>query len=183
LLSMNSSKLKYLQFTFLFLIAASVTSYAQNKIQFKQMSFDEAIAEAKKSNKIVFVDVRGIKVPEMNVKVENEIFTVDSVANFFNKNCISIQMNMNTEEGKAFGKKLVMLMYPVYVFHSPDGDQLEFTNSGSILKDPSILMEKARLSLEVARQKRENTRSITFNEDTWKALLAKAKQENKLIFL
>jgi thioredoxin-related protein len=164
-------------------LAAALSMYGQKAIQFRDMDFEQAVAEAKKTNKIVFVDVRGMKLSPMNERVEKEVFTLDSIADFFNQNCINIHVNMATDEGKKFAPRLAMLMYPVYVFHNGDGDQLDFTNSGAVLKDPAALMAKARTSLAEAKLKSENTRSISFNADNWKGLLAKAKKENKLIFL
>ncbi|MES1250224.1 MAG: DUF255 domain-containing protein, partial [Chitinophaga rupis] len=147
------------------------------------MTFDEAIAKAKSQKKIVFVDVRGMNANSYNEKVDKDIFTLDSVADFFNANVISIRMNMNSEEGKKFAPRLAMLMYPVYVFHGSNGDQLDFTNAGTVTKDPAVLMEKARSSLAINKQKNANTRSITFAKDSWKDVLKKAKAQNKLIFL
>jgi thiol-disulfide isomerase/thioredoxin len=176
----NSAKRWMLLF---FLLTGGLYVFAQKAVHFQDMSFEEAVVQAKKSNKIVFVDVQGMKRPPMNERVEKELFTVDSIADFFNQHCISIHVNMNTDEGKKFAPRLAMLMYPVYVFHDGDGNQLDFTNAGSVLKDPAILMMKARTSLAEAKLKSENSRSISFDADNWKALLAKAKKENKLIFL
>lgn len=161
----------------------SLTTYAQGTLRFEKMNFEEAVKKAKETNKIVFVDVRGARPSAMNERVEKEIFTIDSIADFFNKHFISIQVDMSTEEGKKFAPKLVMLMYPVYVFHDVDGDQLDYTNSGLVLKDPGTLMLKARTSIAEAKLKSQNTRDIAFDNSNWKALLAKAKKENKLIFL
>jgi len=182
IMKITTSSAKQWMFLTLFM-TGGLSVFAQETVHFRDMSFEEAAAEAKRSNKIVFVDVHGMKLPPMNERVEKEIFTVDSIADFFNQHCISIHVNMNTEEGKKFAPRLAMLMYPVYVFHDGDGDQLDFTNAGSVLKDPATLMAKARTSLAEAKLKSENSRSISFNSDNWKALLAKAKKENKLIFL
>jgi len=180
---MKTVKLNATLFLLFISVAGILSAGAQAAIKFQNMSFEEAMAQAKKNNKIVFVDVHGAKLSPMSEKVEKEIFTVDSIADFFNRNCISIQVDMSTEEGKKFAPHLAMLMYPVYVFHDGNGDQLDFTNAASVLKDISVLMAKARSSLAEAQLKNENTRSISFNSDRWKALLAKAKKENKLIFL
>jgi thioredoxin-related protein len=152
-------------------------------VKFRDLTFDQAIAEAGKTNKIVFVDVTGANVPNMNKKVEEEIFTIDSVADFFNKHCIAIHVDMSTEEGKKFAPRLAMLMYPVYVFHDRAGDQLSFISASQILKDTSSLMGKARASLATAKQKAENKRHIVFETGSWETILAKAKSEHKLVFL
>ncbi|HVW60098.1 MAG TPA: thioredoxin family protein, partial [Puia sp.] len=157
--------------------------HAQKSIHFEDIGFDEAVAKAKAQKKIVFVDVRGINPNSYTDKVEKEVFTSDSVAGFFNAHCINIRINMGSEEGKKFAPRLAMLMYPVYVFHGRNGDQLDFTNAGTILKDPAVLMQKARSSLEIDRIKNANTRSITFTKDSWKNILQKAKSSGKLVFL
>lgn len=156
---------------------------AQTEIKFRDLTFDQAMAEAAKTNKIIFVDVTRNTPGKMSLQVEKEVFTADSIAKFFNNNCISIRVNMNTDEGKKFAPRLAMLMYPVYVFHDKDGSQLSFISSSQILKDPASLMQKARASLYTAQQKVANTREIKFEESSWKAALAKAKKENKLVFL
>lgn len=156
---------------------------AQKSIHFENIGFDEAVEKAKSQKKIVFVDVRGMGTNAFTEKVDKEIFTLDSIADFFNANVISIRVIMNSEEGKKFAPKLAMLMYPVYVFHGSNGDQLDFTNSGSVTKDPGVLMEKARSSLATNKLKNSNTRAITFTKDSWKDILGKALFQNKLIFL
>jgi thiol:disulfide interchange protein len=166
------------------LIACSHYSFAQHKtVTFEDITFDEAMAKAAKSHKIVFVDVTRAEPSKMESQVENDIFSIDSIAQFFNDHCISIRVNMNSPEGKKFAPRLAMLMYPVYVFHDKTGDQLSFIGAAQILKDTASLMQKARASLATARQKEVNTRSIAFTKGSWKEVLAKAKKENKLIFV
>jgi thiol:disulfide interchange protein len=166
------------------LIACSSDSFAQNKtVKFEDITFDEAMAKAAKTHKIVFVDVTRAEPTKMELQVENDIFSIDSIARFFNDNCISIRVNMNSAEGKKFAPRLAMLMYPVYVFHDKTGDQLSFIGAAQILKDTSSLMDKARASLAIAKQKEVNTRRIAFTKSSWKEAMAKAKKENKLIFL
>lgn len=156
---------------------------AQKAIHFEDIGFEEAVEKAKAQKKIVFVDVRGMNSNAFTEKVDKEIFTLDSIADFFNANIISIRVIMNSEEGKKFAPRLAMLMYPVYVFHGSNGDQLDFTNSGSVTRDPGVLMEKARSSLATNKLKNSNTRAITFTQDSWKDILGKALFQNKLIFL
>jgi thioredoxin-related protein len=157
--------------------------HAQKSVHFQDLTFEEATQKAKKEKKIVFVDVRGMNTNSFTDKVDKEIFTLDSIADFFNAHCISIRMNMGSEEGKKFAPRLAMLMYPCYVFHSHVGDQLDFTNAGSITKDPGVLMAKARSSIDIDKIKNANTRSITFTKDSWTNVLQQAKAAHKLIFL
>ena len=156
---------------------------AQERIKFEDLTFDKAMAESAKAGKIIFVDVQNNNPNAMVQKVEDSVFVIDSIAEFFNKNIISIRIDMNTEEGQKFAPRLAMLMYPVYVFHDKNGDQLSFTNASEILKTPGTLLEKAIASLRTAQEKVTNTRHIAFDKSNWSTLLAKAKKENKLIFV
>lgn len=172
------------KFTVLFcLLLCGAALQAQKSIHFENIGFDEAMQKAKARKKIVFVDVRNKNPNSYTDKVDKEIFTLDSVANFFNAHCINIRIDMTTEEGKKFAPRLAMLMYPVYVFHGRNGDQLDFTNAGAVTKDPAVLMQKARASLAIDQVKNANTRSITFTKDSWKNILQKAKASGKLVFL
>ena len=157
--------------------------HAQERIKFQNLTFDEAMVESVKTGKIIFVDVQNNNPNAMVQKVEDSVFVIDSIAEFFNRNIIPIRINMNTEEGRKFAPRLAMLMYPVYVFYDKNGDQLSFTNSYEIIKNSGRLMEKAIASIRTAQEKETNTRQISFDKSNWNALLAKAKKENKLIFL
>lgn len=166
----------------MFTLCCSVT-YAQQSVQFEDLSFEAAVAKAKATGKLVFVDVRGMNVQQVMKDVETQVFTQDSVAGFFNSNCINIRVNMNSEEGKKFAPHLAMLMYPVYVFFDKDTTQIDYVSAGMVAKDHSLLMGKARKALSEAQMRATNTCAITFTKGSWKELLAKAKKENKLIFL
>lgn len=181
---MNMKKSAFMLLTAILLSNAFNESvYAQSEIKFRDLTFDQAMLEAGKTNKIIFVDVQNNRISDANKEVESTVFATDSVVRFFNEHVIPIRINMSTDEGKKFIPRLAMLMYPVYVFHDKTGDQLSFLNAGQILKDPGLLMQKARESLATAYTKSINDRHILFNDHSWKEILAKAKKENKLIFV
>jgi thioredoxin-related protein len=165
------------------LLAPSLFVQAQKTVQYEQLTFEEAMAKAKKEKKIIFTDVQHSTSGPANEQVVREVFPVDSVARFFKDHVIAIKIDMHSEEGKKFAPRLAMLMYPAYIFYTNTGDQLSFTNAGSVSKDPASLMVKARESWAVAREKEANKRSIVFTKGTWDALLEKARKEKKMIFL
>ncbi len=173
------------KFPFLFVLAICFSNLlqAQSQVRFKDLTFDQAMYEAGKTNKIIFVSVLNKTLSEALQKGENEIFSMDSIADFINKNCIAIRIDMSTDEGKKYVPYLQMLMYPVYVFHDSKGDQLSFINPTLAIKNPSDLMAKAREADHIAQVKRENKRSIVFDESSWDKVLAKAKKSGKLIFV
>lgn len=180
---MKTSKTKSILLLAAFLFSGLMAS-AQNGIKFEKMSFAKAQEVAQKEGKIIFVDVQrgGGNKGEIFEKVEKEVFTIDSIADFFNNNCVNIIMDMSSEEGKAFAPNLNMLMYPAYVFYAAKGDPLQNTHVGAVSKDPGVLMQKARASAAVADVKSQNTRKVTFEKGSWAEVVKKAKKEGKLIF-
>ncbi|WP_343532805.1 thioredoxin family protein [Pedobacter sp.] len=94
---------------------------AQTKtINFEKLTFQEALAKAKKENKPVFVDCYTTwcipcKQMEMNV------FTQDSVADFYNKNFINIKIDMEKGEGPSLRKTYTVEAYPSYLIVEADG--------------------------------------------------------------
>lgn len=181
---MKSVKRAALQLgTFIVLMLPFSVVQAQKGVHFEDLTFDQAMAKAKKTGKIIFVDVERMNPSAQSEQAEKEVLSIDSVSRFFKEHCISIKMNMGSEEGKKFAPRLAMLMYPVYVFHDSNGEQLGFISPGAVTKTPSLLMAKARESLATAKVKMKNKRSITFSKSKWSDLLALAKKENKMIFL
>lgn len=175
--------MKQISFLILLTIFSTFLADAQSKIKFRNITFEQAMSEAEKTNKVIMVDVRNNNTNAMVEKAEKEVFSVDSIAGYINDNCIPITINMNTDAGKEYAPRLQMLMYPVYVFHDKKGDQLNFINSAEIVKDPNSLLAKANDAIRTAEVKDENTRQISFEKKDWKDLLAEAKKEKKLIFV
>ncbi|WP_256006354.1 thioredoxin fold domain-containing protein [Pedobacter deserti] len=155
----------------------------QTGIKYENISFDQAMSQAEKTGKIIFADVQRNTPTELNLKAEQTVFTIDSIADFFSKHIIAIKIDMHSDAGKAFAPRLNMLMYPAYVFYDAKGAEIGYTNAAVVTKDPGVLMEKARSAAATAKIKMENKRSVAFRSEGWNNLLALAKKEGKLIFL
>ena len=87
------------------------------------------------------------------------------------------------DRGKAFAPKLVMNMYPTYAFFMPNGDILGTVSPFLLPKNPELFLERGKKAWEQAEVKRNNKRSIVFEEMGLKEALEKAKKENKLVFI
>lgn len=88
-------------------------------IQFEDLSLSEAQAKAKAENKFVFVDFytdwcRPCKV------MEQEVFTVDSIADFFGQHFIAIRVNAEREQ-QSLVTALGIKAYPTLTFYEPKG--------------------------------------------------------------
>lgn len=141
------------------------------KVAFKNLSFEDALALAKKENKMVFIDAftdwcRPCKLMELHV------FSLDRVADFYNENFIPLKIDFGKER-PDLAKKYEVKGYPSFLFINADGDVVH-TAGGYQEAEPFI---------EEGKKAIKKFDGIEFHAGTWSEALAKAKKENKLIFL
>lgn len=170
------------------IVALSLTVSAQKqKTVFRDLTWEQAAQMAEKEGKIVLVNaMMKPRTPQDQQKVDQAaraLFTQPEVADFCKKNIIAIQIDMSSEAGRAFAPKMVMYMYPTYAFFMPNGDILGVASPFLAMKDPALLLKAGEKALESAKIKRQNSRSIAFEELTLEQAFAKAKKENKLVFV
>jgi thiol:disulfide interchange protein len=84
---------------------------------------ETALAKAKKTNKVVFIDFYTTWCAPCRV-MEESVFRDEDVANYMNENCISIRVN--AEKGKGPDRKLEYAVdaYPTMLVYSPNGDEV-----------------------------------------------------------
>lgn len=93
----------------------------ENKgIQFFEGTYTEALAKAKKENKLVFLDAYTSWCHYCK-KMSAYVFSKPKVGEYFNENFINVKMNMEKGEGPALGKKLGVRAYPTLIFLDGDG--------------------------------------------------------------
>jgi len=85
---------------------------AQNKqIAFEIGNFASLLAKAEKENKLIFIDAYTTWCGPCK-KMAKEIFTMDTVANYFNRTFINYKFDMEKGEGIEFAKKYQVNCYP-----------------------------------------------------------------------
>ena len=102
---------------------------------------------------------------------------------FCKQHVVAIRIDMASEAGIEVAPKLVMNMYPTYGFFMPNGDILGTVSPFLLAKNPELFLERGKKAWEQAEVKRNNKRSIVFEEIGLKEALEKAKKENKLVFI
>jgi thiol:disulfide interchange protein len=154
------------------------------QVTFLDLSWDQALKMAKEQQKVIFVDVYrdGIQ-EEPRQQMANEVFTQAEVASILNDQMISIRIDMSTDAGRAFAPKLQMNMFPLYGFYSSSGDLLKTARAGSVINQNEDFVMIAKESMQMNRERMQNTRSIIFLDQKWDELLAIAREQNKLIFV
>ena len=130
--------------------------------------------------------MRKARTPEDQRKqdvAERKLFSTPEIMDYCNQHVIAIHIDMGSEAGKAFAPKLMMNMYPSYGFFMPNGDILGVVSPFLLAQKPEKFMEVGNKVLKDAVVKRNNTRSIRFEEIGLEDVMAKAKKENRLIFI
>lgn len=179
--------LKIVGFACLFVVLTISVNAQKYKSVFKKLTWEQAAEQAQKEGKIVLVDaMRKARTPEDQRKqdvAERKLFSTPEIMDFCNQHVIAIHIDMGSEAGKAFAPKLMMNMYPTYGFFMPNGDILGVVSPFLLAQKPEKFMEVGNKVLKDAVVKRNNTRSIRFEEIGLKDVMAKAKKENRLIFI
>lgn len=149
---------------------------------FLPLTWEQASIVAARENKLVFVDVMSSGMKQDAAK-EKALFTNPRVAHFLKRNAVMIRMDMSTPAGTAFAPRLLMNMYPLYAFFMPYGDLLATASPYVVGGDPLKLVEAGEKALQAAQVKRDNSRSIRFEDRTLEQALELARQTGKMVFV
>jgi len=137
----------------LLLLSLGTTGKAQNRvINFEKLTFQEALAKAKKENKNVFVDCFTTWCIPCK-RMEADVFTLDSVADYYNQNFINIKVDMEKGEGPALKKTYTVEAYPSYLIVDADGKVKNKYVGGMSPKD---FLANARKGLGTSEEARLN---------------------------
>jgi len=127
---------------FLFLVTASL-DYAQ-EIKFYEGSFEEAKEEAKKENKLLFIDVYADWCKPCKMLSE-QIFTLKNVSTYFNNKFINFRMNADLAIYASFLKENKIQGLPTLLFIDNNGNIVNRTigmlNSYSLLRSAKIALK------------------------------------------
>lgn len=108
---------KVLGVLFALFLCANVFSQG---IDFQHVSFDEALAKAKKENKMVFMDCYTTWCGPCKALAKN-VFPQKEVGDYFNSNFVCIKMDMEKGEGPALLKKYEIIGFPTLLYLAADG--------------------------------------------------------------
>lgn len=115
--------MKTLSLTCTLAISVLITGQAtaQNrKIAFEHGNFSEIKAKAKKENKLIFVDAFTTWCGPCKQMAKN-VFTNDTVADYFNANLVNAKIDMEKGEGLEIAKQYEVQCYPNLLFIDGDG--------------------------------------------------------------
>ena len=117
-------------------------------VKFEDCSFDEALALAAKSGKLLFMDCYTSWCGPCKMLSE-KIFPLKEVGDFFNQHFINIKMDMEKGEGKDLAKRYKVRSYPTLLVLDAKGNIVHPLSGARPPKDLLVLMARA-LSEETA---------------------------------
>jgi len=113
---------------FLLITFISFQTHAQG-IEFFHGTWKEAIEQANKEDKIVFVDAYAEWCGPCKRMAKN-VFTQKEVGEFFNKNFINLKLDMEKADGMTFGAKYPVSAFPTLFFLDTKGEIVKKVTGG-----------------------------------------------------
>lgn len=111
----------YIKTLFVFLILVAVqTSYAQG-IQFFEGTWAEALSEAKRQDKLIFIDAYATWCGPCK-RMAKEVFPQQEVGQFFNRYFINLKLDMERGEGLIFREQYPVAAFPTLYFINGNGE-------------------------------------------------------------
>jgi len=113
-------------------------------INFEHGTFSEALAKAKKEDKMIFVDVYATWCGPCKWMSANA-FMDEEVGDYFNENFVSLKMDGEKGEGPDFMMKYALDAYPSLLFFSPEGELVKKMAGGL---DSNDLMKLGKQAID-----------------------------------
>ncbi len=113
--------MKYIIFLLLFF--ASPFLFSQG-IEFFEGTWEEAKVKAVEEEKLIFVDAYATWCGPCK-RMSKNVFTQEAVGDFYNKMYISLKIDMEKPEGRAFSREFPVSAYPTLFFMNEKGELLK----------------------------------------------------------
>jgi thiol-disulfide isomerase/thioredoxin len=123
--SLKSNTMKKLILITFFLVTMALSDgFSQgNSIQFLEKPWPEIVAQAKKENKLIFMDAYATWCGPCKWMAAN-IFTNDSVADYYNRMFVCTKFDMEKGEGLTLRKTYEVKAYPTLLFINANGEMV-----------------------------------------------------------
>lgn len=90
------------------------------EIKFENITFNQALAKAKKENKMVFMNVYAVWCGPCKL-LQKTTFKTDKVADSFNKSFVNINVDAEKGEGIELSRRYDVTAHPLMLVISPSG--------------------------------------------------------------
>jgi thiol-disulfide isomerase/thioredoxin len=161
--------MKSIIFAIAFIILVIPPADAQHRqINFEDGKWKDILEKSKKENKMIYLDCYAVWCGPCKWMAKN-VFTNDTVADFYNSNFVNVEMDMEKGEGIELAKQFGIQAYPTMLYLNSSGEIIHrtcgstsvanFTENGKDALDPA-----KQLATAVKKFNGGNTNaSIAFN--------------------
>ena len=136
-------------FTTLISILTLSTSHAQG-IDFFEGTWEEALEAAKVQEKIIFVDAYAVWCGPCK-RMSKDVFPNKMVGDFYNRNFISVKMDMERGEGLTFRKKYPVSAFPTLFYIDHNGKVVQKVKGARGVEGFIQLGQKALASIDYSQ--------------------------------
>jgi len=137
-------------FVLFFLLFISFSSIGQG-IEFVHVTWQEALEEAKKEKKLLFVDSYAQWCGPCKRMAKNE-FVKPEVGEVFNSNFVNLKLDMETKNGRTFDSQYPVSAYPTMFFLSGDGKVVKKVKGGKKGEQLIALAKEAIKSYDTSEE-------------------------------
>ncbi len=95
-----------------------------NSIKFVSSSWEEIKSRAARENKLIFMDAYASWCGPCK-KMEKEVFTLDTVADYFNSNFINFKIDVDSDQGNVLASYYNINLIPTYLFLDSLGNVIQ----------------------------------------------------------
>lgn len=130
------------QILFALFLIISFSQVRAGGIEFFHGTWEEALEMAQSQDKLIFVDAYTTWCGPCK-KMSRNVFTQASVGDFYNKNFISMKIDMEKKDGRKFQRKYPVSAYPTLYYIGGDGKAVHMTKGGRSPEDFIALGQEA----------------------------------------
>ncbi|MEC3908836.1 thioredoxin domain-containing protein [Tamlana sp. 2201CG12-4] len=149
-------------------------------IEFQSYTFDDALAKAKKEDKLIFIDCYTQWCGPCKVLTKS-IFPQKEVGDFFNKKFISLKMDMEAGEGINLAKKYTISAYPTLLFLDANGDvirkEVGMKRADELIKNAKDAANPYNTQEALVKRYANGERDLEFLNLYVRSLLASGKKD------
>ena len=132
------------QLIFSLLVLFLATSVQAGGIDFFHGTWEEALEKAKKEDKLIFVDAYTTWCGPCK-RMSKQVFPQDAVGEFYNKNFVSMKIDMEKTPGRIFQKKYPVSAFPTLYYIDGDGKVAHVTKGG---KSPEQFIQLGQMAMK-----------------------------------
>ena len=120
---MKKQRFKILRFVFVSITAMGLCTNSVAQIKFEEGTWSEIKAKAKAEHKLIFLDANTSWCGPCKRMAKN-VFTNDTVANYYNATYVNAKIDMEVGEGKDIAKQFAINAYPTLLFVDAEGEMV-----------------------------------------------------------